>query len=155
MENQVQNFDPSALMQGVKDRIKATFVSLVPDDRWDEMVKQEIDAFFTPQKLQFSERDKYKDGTWHTTKFAVMETEMSPFRFLVWEECTKKCQQFLSEKIQKEIFEDSYGGYDQKEELKKIIVEAAPLAAAKFFESISYGMANQLQSQINNINYNR
>lgn len=155
MENQVQNFDPSALMQGVKDRIKATFVSLVPDDKWDEMVKQEIEAFFTPQKLIFSEQDRNKAGTWSTTRFAVMEAEMSPFRFLVWEECTKKCQQFMAEKIQKDIFEDSYGGYDQKEELKKIIVEAAPLAAAKFFENISLGMASQLQSQINTINYNR
>lgn len=61
----------------------------------------------------------------------------------------------MSDKIQKEIFEDTYGGYDQKEELKKIIVESAPLAASKFFENISLGMMSQLQSQINNIQYNR
>lgn len=34
MENQVEKFDPSRLMEGVKDRIKATFVSLIPDTEW-------------------------------------------------------------------------------------------------------------------------
>ena len=36
---QVEKFDPSTLMQGVKDRIKATFVSLIPDAQWEQMVK--------------------------------------------------------------------------------------------------------------------
>ena len=31
MDNQVEKFDPSKLMDGVKDIIKATFVSLIPD----------------------------------------------------------------------------------------------------------------------------
>ncbi len=153
--SEITKFDTSSLMQGVKDKIKATFVSLIPDDKWDEMVNKEIEAFFTPQTLIFSEQDKYTNGSWGAKRFSVIEAEMSPFRFLVWEECIKKCQSFMSDKIQKEIFEDTYGGYDQKEELKKIIVESAPLAASKFFENISLGMMSQLQSQINNIQYNR
>ena len=40
---QVQKFDPATLMQGVKDRIKATFVSLIPEEQWEEMVKKEVD----------------------------------------------------------------------------------------------------------------
>lgn len=33
-------------MEGVKDRIKATFVSLIPDAQWDQLCKLEIDKFF-------------------------------------------------------------------------------------------------------------
>lgn len=40
MENQVEKFDPSTLMQGVKDRIKATFTSLIPDEQWEQMDNQ-------------------------------------------------------------------------------------------------------------------
>src|SRR5438876_11157179 len=46
MTDEIEKFDPSKLMQGVKDRIKSTFVSLIPDDKWDELVKTEIDAWF-------------------------------------------------------------------------------------------------------------
>jgi hypothetical protein len=46
MADEIEKFDPSKLMQGVKDRIKSTFVSLIPDDKWDELVKAEIDAWF-------------------------------------------------------------------------------------------------------------
>lgn len=42
-----EKFDPSALMEGVRDRIKSTFVSLIPDSHWDEMVKKVIDDWFT------------------------------------------------------------------------------------------------------------
>ena len=46
MSNEVEKFDPSKLMQGVKDRIKSTFVSLIPDAEWEGLVKKEIDNFF-------------------------------------------------------------------------------------------------------------
>lgn len=47
MENQIEKFDPSKLMDGVKDRIKATFVSLIPDDAWNSMVEKELYVFTT------------------------------------------------------------------------------------------------------------
>ena len=46
-ENQIEKFDPSKLMDGVKDRIKATFVSLIPDDAWSGMVERELYIFTT------------------------------------------------------------------------------------------------------------
>lgn len=47
MASQIEKFDPSKMMEGVKDRIKATFVSLIPDDMWDAMVEKEIYIFTT------------------------------------------------------------------------------------------------------------
>lgn len=48
MAEEIEKFDPSKLMQGVKDRIKATFVSLIPDEQWEQMVQKEINDYFKP-----------------------------------------------------------------------------------------------------------
>lgn len=42
----IEKFDPSKLMDGVRDRIKATFVSMIPDAQWEQLVKAECDKFF-------------------------------------------------------------------------------------------------------------
>lgn len=54
---EIQKFDPSQLMQGVRDRIKATFVSLIPDAQWEQLCQKEIDEFFNPKR----EYGNYKD----------------------------------------------------------------------------------------------
>jgi hypothetical protein len=58
MTNDLEKFDPSKLMNGVRDRIKATFVSLIPDAQWEQLVQAEADKFFKP----FVERP-YHDRT--------------------------------------------------------------------------------------------
>jgi hypothetical protein len=50
----IEKFDPSKLMDGVRDRIKATFVSLIPDEQWEQLCKTEIEKFFAADK-----RDNY------------------------------------------------------------------------------------------------
>ena len=55
MENQIEKFDPSKLMDGVRDRIKATFVSLIPDDAWNSMVEKELYVFTTGKIIQHHE----------------------------------------------------------------------------------------------------
>ena len=54
MSEQIEKFDPAKLMDGVRDRIKATFVSLIPDDQWERLVKKEIDDFFMERVNQSS-----------------------------------------------------------------------------------------------------
>ena len=46
MTNEVEKFDPSKLMEGVRDRIKATFVSLIPDAQWEQLCQTECERFF-------------------------------------------------------------------------------------------------------------
>lgn len=58
--SEIQKFDPSQLMQGVRDRIKATFVSLIPDEQWEQMIKKEADGFFA-KKENYSNRDYISD----------------------------------------------------------------------------------------------
>ena len=64
MENQIEKFDPSKLMDGVKDRIKATFVSLIPDDAWNSMVEKELYVFTTGKIIPHHEY-KGTDGNGH------------------------------------------------------------------------------------------
>ena len=64
MENQIEKFDPSKLMDGVRDRIKATFVSLIPDEMWNAMVEKEIYVFTTGRIEQHHDYVRTKgDGT--------------------------------------------------------------------------------------------
>ena len=45
-EKDIVPYDPSRLMDAVRDRIKSEFVGLIPEDAWKEMVKGEVDSFF-------------------------------------------------------------------------------------------------------------
>lgn len=153
MSKEVEKFDPSKLMQGVKDRVKATFVALIPDIQWDEMVKKEIDAFFNKtSKLEISNKHE-KDNYWN--KYLVTETEQSPFRAIIWKECLKYTTEKLKEDLTKELFEETYNSetqrYDTKDKLKSIIEDAIPIAITKFFSQIAFSMTANLRNEINNI----
>lgn len=56
--SEIQKFDPSLLMAGVRDRIKATFVSLIPDDQWERLCQKEMHEFFEPSKDRWGNREK-------------------------------------------------------------------------------------------------
>lgn len=151
MDNQVEKFDPSTLMQGVKDRIKATFVSLVPDDKWEQMVQNEIDAFFNQeQKVIISEKKKEQHTGWHSEIYATKEVMQTPFRALIWEMCYEKTIQMIKKKLSDEWFGSAWPITEENmnENLKAVVKESAPLAMLKFFESISYMHMNQLRNTI-------
>jgi hypothetical protein len=155
---QVQKFDPSTLMQGVKDRIKATFVSLIPDDQWDGMVKKEIDAFFDTasgssiESITVEIKD-YGYGTerrtWQTMKFSG---KMSPFRQLVWTLCYEESIKALKKYISEEYFTNVYvdGRTELHENMKAIIAETAPLAVTNFMQAMMFSNNEQLRSQFQN-----
>ncbi len=58
METELEKFDPSKLMDGVKDRIKATFVSLIPDAQWEQLCDTEMKKFFEPTWSGYNNKDK-------------------------------------------------------------------------------------------------
>jgi len=155
MDNPIEKFDPSTLMQGVKDRIKATFVSLIPDAQWETMVQKEIDAFFEMRKTNIS-KTVSTTVSWQTDREAstlTAEQLSSPFRDLVWDHCSKITIEILKEKITKDYFHHHLedGEWKLPERMQEIVISAAPLAAAKFFEQISRSMLNSLQQVISNV----
>src|SRR5271156_2508268 len=58
MTSDITKFDPATLMQGVRDRIKATFVSLIPEEQWESLVQKEVEAFFAVKQIS-SDGKKY------------------------------------------------------------------------------------------------
>lgn len=59
--SEIEKFDPSTLMEGVRNRVKATFVSLIPDDQWELMIKKEVDDFFKTKDQYRSSREYVSD----------------------------------------------------------------------------------------------
>lgn len=63
MENEVKKFDVNEAMKNVKDRIKDAFVTLIPDEQWNEMVKKEIDTYFQKNEERYDNRSYRSDFT--------------------------------------------------------------------------------------------
>lgn len=126
----IENFDPSNLMQGVKDRVKATFVSLIPDDQWDKMCKSEIDYFFSTKENDYSNREKPSD-------FRLICSE-------VLKEMAKiKIIEFISS-YESNIWNDRESDYNISDQLQDLIVKAAPEIFTNMF-------GNMFQKAVNNI----
>jgi hypothetical protein len=137
MNEEIQKFDPSTLMQGVKDRIKSTFVSLVPDGQWDTMVQKEIDAFF-------AEAEAPREWRGHNYSYEV-KTVPSPFRKMVWDLCEQQTSRVLNEYM-RERFQAKYdeaGKLIVDEVLNKLIVENA----GQMFAQMIAGSIQQAMTQ--------
>jgi len=78
MEKEIEKYDPSRLMEMVRDRIRATYVSLIPETQWTQMVQKEINTFFT----------EYDTG--------YRTERISPFRKIVYSELEKKAKEIAN-----------------------------------------------------------
>jgi len=153
-ETGIEKFDPSTLMQGVKDQIKATFVSLIPEAQWIGLVEKEVDAFFNQTtKLNVGEKKERVGSAWYETTFLVVETEQSPFRSIVWQYCKDMTYQVLKEKINKDFFNSQWSPEekDLSEAMKEMIQSAAPAAMASFFQQILFNQGFHFRQQIENM----
>jgi hypothetical protein len=63
MENEIKKFDVNEAMKNVKDKIKDAFVTLIPDEQWNEMVKKEIDSYFKQTEARYDNRQYVSDFT--------------------------------------------------------------------------------------------
>lgn len=51
MANEVAKFDPNAYVEAIRTRIKDALVGMIPDEQWDAMLRQQIDAFMTSKSV--------------------------------------------------------------------------------------------------------
>jgi len=58
MSEEIKKFDANDAMKSVKEKIRDSFVSLIPDEQWNEMVKKEIDTYFKEYN-QFSNNNTF------------------------------------------------------------------------------------------------
>ena len=132
MANDIERFDPSKLMDGVKDRIKATFVSLIPDEAWDQMLEKEIYIFTTGRIVHHHDTDyQHKDENGNYLRVDWDEKipysqmplkdqwghptgmdDISPLQQMIREELTKKFHEDLVNYLNGEQYiatRDQYG----------------------------------------------
>lgn len=131
-EKAIEQYDSSKIMNVVKDRIKATFVSLIPDLEWEKMVKKEVDDYFRRKETGYR-RDSPSDFCQDVRK--------------VLRERVEKAVQKIIEKEYKSFTCDGNGHLYVNENIKKMIIENAPV----IFESV---VSNMFQRVINNMSTN-
>jgi len=127
MSNEIEKFDPSRLMDGVRDRIKATFVSLIPEDQWEQMIKKEIDNFF-------GKKDYYRQNRDYTNFENICNKVFA-------EICENKVKEFLAAYTSNTW---SNNAPIVSDDLKKMLIEKAP----EIFLSI---LGGAMQNVINNM----
>lgn len=63
MSNEVTQFDANEALKSVKEKIKDAFVSLIPDEQWNGMVKKEVDSYFQRTYEGYGERGQSSNFT--------------------------------------------------------------------------------------------
>ena len=143
---------PENFMDKIREKIKNSFVELVPDETWDAMVQQEITAFFE-KPVEF--KVESKSGSWNqpnTTfyNFGDEETKPTMFRTMVWGMCIEETEKHLKTEYVQNLMKFALD--EEKDEAtgqtKNLIKDAIPLMVQKYFENIAMGMTNQLANMI-------
>lgn len=98
MENEVTKFDPKQLLNSVRDRIKAEFVGLIPDEEWHKLVEAEVDSFF-----EVRQTDSYGQRQWR-------DKQTSHFGEVVRTCLKEETQRRLKEYFDSEEFQSLWDG---------------------------------------------
>lgn len=129
MAEDIQKFDPSTLMQGVKDRIKATFVSLIPDAQWEQMVNSEIKQFFEKRDRSYS----HNNNSWR-----------SEFTEVVWGVLSEECKKRAKAILDHPDFAINWDGNQQvlSEKLREMLIAKMPEIMVSLMQN---AVANTIQ----------
>lgn len=139
MENQVQKFDPSTLMQGVRDRIKSEFVSLIPDEQWSEMIKKECENFFQEKEAGYGNRIYASD-----------------FQILVRDELRKEVQNRLATYLKSPEFNTTYDTYGKpiaSQKVKELMIDNAGIILQNMFGGMFQTMLSEFSMQLQHRQY--
>lgn len=131
---QVQKFDPATLMQGVKDRIKSTFVSLIPEEQWEEMVKKEVDKFFREYEIR-------GDGRRYVSDFSSLVVS------LLKEECERRMKEYLGSPEFQTIWTDN-GQKTINHAIKEMIIENSGLILCNMYQEMFHTMLCRFKSEL-------
>jgi hypothetical protein len=154
MENNLPA-ENKGFMDNIREKIKNSFVELVPDETWDAMVQQEIEAFFE-KPVDF--KVETKDVGWNQpTKtfynFGDEKTKPTMFRTMVWGMCIDETNKHLKSEYVNNLVNIALEGERDAATgaTKDIITEAIPKMVQQYFENIARTMTNQLAMDISAI----
>lgn len=131
MTTAIEKFDPSMLMEGVKQRIKATFVSLIPEDQWEVLCQKQIDEFFE-KKERYNNREAY-------SYFGDICKDV------LKEEAKNKVKLYL-DKYDSKIWSSSLNGREPNKHLLDLLIKSAPEIFAATFGSMFQRVIQDIRS---------
>lgn len=120
----VAPFDANSSMQQIKDKIKSAFVDMIPDAQWEEMVKTEIEIFFSPV-----------DSSSHNHRYNNNKQQPSPFSHIV----AGELENLAKEKLQAYMVEQGnqvFGYAGAKDTMDNIIIKAIKEASSQIFSDV-------------------
>lgn len=133
---QVQKFDPATLMQGVKDRIKSTFVSLIPEEQWKEMIEKEVGKFF--QEYEFRQYDIR-----YVSDFSVLVNS------LLKEEAEKRMKEYLGSPEFQTVWTDN-GPRIISQAIREMMIENSGLILCNMYQEMFTSMLHRFRSELSN-----
>ena len=131
----LKKFDASSVMKGVKDKIKATFVDLIPEEQWNEMIQKEIDDFFTYRPSGGYSRDKS-----YTSFESLVHGELK-------RECLERMKKYLDGK-EFDVTWDKRGKPVVTESIKKMMIDNAGEILASIYGEMFHQMLNSFKSHL-------
>ena len=162
MDNPLIN--PESITDKIKDRIKAAFLEVIPDDAWHTLIEQEINAFFNIEIRQYLIEGERSDGrdSWSRSNWSRVSTvgiKATPFRILVFETLYPLVQKRLQETLDDPQFAlsitEEWNGDQRKlrvEELsdffRKTLHEVAPEMVRRMFEGMLADTANRVKTSL-------
>lgn len=133
---QVQKFDPATLMQGVKDRIKSTFVSLIPEEQWKEMIEKEVGKFFREYELR-------QYDTRYVSDFSVLVNS------LLKEEAEKRMKEYLGSPEFQTVWTDN-GPRIISQAIREMMIENSGLILCNMYQEMFTSMLDRFRSELSN-----
>ncbi|CAH9016997.1 hypothetical protein VP150E351_P0139 [Vibrio phage 150E35-1] len=153
----------SDIQEKIKEQVKVMTFNLLPDDKFEELVKGEIDAFFD------SEVSKYqvaKTSKSYTANEYELTTSVSPFRMMVWTELNKVLKGKLTEVLEEPAFvsaclidEPTTKGIQDEamSRQERIAVSMAQMMfqnqIAEALRMASYDTQNDIHTSLNNMHH--
>ena len=92
---EVTGFNPTKIMDGIRNDLKSKFMGLIPDEEWDEMIRKEFYHFTT------------STGNGYTKNNSFIRTQSEQIiKEALKEEIPKKVKEYVNTKeFQKELLE--------------------------------------------------
>ncbi len=117
---ELKPFDATEALKSVKEKIKDSFVSLIPDEQWNDMVKKEVDSYFQAKEEGYGHRGYSSSFTRDVHNLLQKEVEVRVKKYLqsefneVWHNdgvsvCNEKVEEFITKNAGK-ILSDMIGG---------------------------------------------
>lgn len=123
-------------MQGVKDRIKSTFVSLIPEEQWKEMIEKEVGKFFREYELR-------QYDTRYVSDFSVLVNS------LLKEEAEKRMKEYLGSPEFQTVWTDN-GPRIISQAIREMMIENSGLILCNMYQEMFTSMLHRFRSELSN-----